>query len=458
MFYSLRSRLWLSYALLIVTALGIVAVVLVLYLIRNPLLYRQTIDRLQAVETVVSVAQVEAGGLPLQSAAQTFGVRLIHFASTGQVLEDTGTGQPALKFPRRAAIRNVPILRDASGRAWLYTLEQLPDQTWLLVATPRPKVPLLGALRDELLPPFFQGGLIAVLLSLVVAFVFARWIADPLQNVIAEARRMPAEQANAVPLRGPREVQELAGAFNAMVARVQASHRSQQDFIANVSHELKTPLTSIQGFAQAILDGAADTPEALLQSADVIYKEAGRMHRMALDLLDLARLDAGTADLTMSPVNMSALLQSMGEKFAPLADRNGIELKIHVAAGLPEVVGDGDRLAQVFTNLVDNALKFTPRGGKITVRAAQDRDELQISVGDTGRGISPEAVPHIFERFYQADVSRQGGDRHGAGLGLAIVHEIVAAHGGRISVRSASDRGTAFIVHLPLAGPASRAG
>jgi len=457
MFSSLRSRLWLSYALLIVTALGIVAVVLVLYLIRNPLQYRQTIDRLRAVETVVSIPQAE-GGLPLQSTSQTFGVRLIHFASTGQVLEDTGAGQPALLFPRRAAIRNIPILRDAGGKAWLYTLEQLPDRTWLLVAAPRPKVPLLGVVRDELLPPFLQGGLIAVLLSLVVAFVFARWIADPLQNVIAEARRMPAEQVNAVPLRGPGEVQELAGAFNAMVARVQASHRSQQDFIANVSHELKTPLTSIQGFAQAILDGTADTPEALRQSADVIYQEAGRMHRMALDLLDLARLDAGTADLAMSPVNMAALLQSMGEKFAPMASRSGIDLRIHLAGGLPEVVGDGDRLAQVFTNLIDNALKFTPRGGKISVRAAQDRDELQIAVSDSGRGISPEALPHIFDRFYQADASRQGGERHGAGLGLAIAREIVAAHGGRISVRSAPDRGTAFIVHLPLAGPVSQTG
>jgi two-component system sensor histidine kinase ResE len=241
-----------------------------------------------------------------------------------------------------------------------------------------------------------------------------------------------------------------------MVARVQASHRSQQDFIANVSHELKTPLTSIQGFAQAILDGTADTPEALRQSADVIYNEAARMHRMALDLLDLARLDAGTAGLMMSPVNMTALLQSMGEKFTPTALRKGVDLNIHLARDLPEVVGDGDRLAQVFTNLVDNALKFTPRGGKISVRAAPDRDELQISVSDTGRGISPETLPYIFERFYQADASRQGGDRHGAGLGLAIVHEIVAAHGGRISVRSAPDRGTAFIVHLPLAGPASK--
>jgi signal transduction histidine kinase len=455
-FTSLRSRLWLSYSLLIVTALGVVALALVLYLIRNPLLSRQTMERLRAVETVVAAAQAGAGKpSPLQNASEKFGVRLIHFSSAGQVIEDTGAGQGELQLPRRRVLRNATVARDAAGRAWLYTLQQLPDGSWLMVAAPRPKVSVLAALRDELLPPFFQGGVIAVLLSLVVAYLFARWIADPLQSVIAEAGRVPAGEATAVVLRGPREVQELARAFNTMADRVQSSRRSQQDFIANVSHELKTPLTSIQGFAQAILDGTADTPDALRQSADVIYNEAGRMHRMALDLLDLARLDAGTADLSMARVNVAALLQGIGEKFMPMASGAGIELKIHAAAGLPEVIGDGDRLAQVFTNLLENALKFTPSGGTVTVRAAQDRDQLQISVADTGRGIPPEALAHIFDRFYQADASRQGGNRHGAGLGLAIVQELVEAHGGRISVRSALDRGTAFIVHLPLGGPAS---
>jgi signal transduction histidine kinase len=127
-----------------------------------------------------------------------------------------------------------------------------------------------------------------------------------------------------------------------------------------------------------------------------------------------------------------------------------VNLDLELASDLPVLIGDGDRLAQVFTNLVDNALKFTPRDGKISVRAIKDKGEVQVSVADTGRGIPAAAIPHIFDRFYQADPSRAGGDRHGAGLGLAIVREIVVAHGGRISVRSAQGRGTAFIVHLPL--------
>jgi len=176
------------------------------------------------------------------------------------------------------------------------------------------------------------------------------------------------------------------------------------------------------------------------------------MHRMALDLLDLARLDAGITNLQVSPVDIRALLDGIIEKFAPMASTAGVALSAKFAHDLPPLLGDGDRLAQVFTNLVDNALKFTPEGGSIVLRAVRDRNEIQVAVDDTGRGIPKEDVPHIFDRFYQADSARAGGKHHGAGLGLAIVHEIVAAHGGRISVRSALGQGTAFIVHLPLKG------
>jgi signal transduction histidine kinase len=294
--------------------------------------------------------------------------------------------------------------------------------------------------------------LIALLLSLVVAFFFARWIADPLQKVVAAARAMPSAEIKPVEPQGPHEVQELTRAFNSMIQRTQASQNSQRDFVANVSHELKTPLTSVQGFAQAILDGTADSDEARQQAAQVIYNESGRMHRMVLDLLDLARLDAGTADISMSPVNMSALLNVIREKFMPQSQKAGVEVKVEVPANLPGISADGDRLAQVFTNLVDNALKFTPSGGVISLRASVVNDEVLVSVTDTGAGIPAEAQTHIFDRFYQADSSRRGGAKHGAGLGLAIAREIVLAHGGKINVRSRLGEGTSFDVFLPLTG------
>ncbi len=447
MFSSLRSRLWLSYALLIVTALFVVAIVLFVYLIRNPISNRQTLERLRTAQTVVLASNDQPLSLAAEHASQNFDVRVLLFSKDKQVLLDTFAEKNVpLLFPRKKLLaRNDSLVRDANKAPWLYSMQQLPDKTWLMVAAPRPRVLLANVFTNDFLPIIFQSGSIALLLSLVVAFFFARWIADPLQKVVASARAMPSAEAKPVEVHGPLEVQELTRAFNSMIARMQASQKSQREFVANVSHELKTPLTSVQGFAQALLDGTADSDEARQQAAQVIYDESGRMHRMVLDLLDLARLDAGTANITMSPVNMSAILNAVAEKFTPQLQRAGVKIKVDVDANLPTITADGDRLAQVFTNLVDNALKFTPRNGLITLELSSFgclMNEIQISVSDTGAGIPAEALPHIFDRFYQADPARRGGEKHGAGLGLAIAHEIVPAHGGRISVRSKLGEGT----------------
>jgi signal transduction histidine kinase len=458
MFSSLRSRLWLSYALLVVMALSVVAIVLFIYLLRNPLLYRQTSERLQAVQAVVmergSAPQSQSISDAAQNASATFKVRVLLYSQDKQLILDTYSSKKVpLPFPQnRLILRNNPIVRDGKGEAWLYSIDQLPDSTYLVVASPRPRVSILNIFVNDFLPLFLQTGLIALLLSLVIAFFFARWIADPLQKVVVAARAMPSAEIKPIEPQGPHEVQDLTRAFNSMILRTRASQQSQRDFVANVSHELKTPLTSVQGFAQAILDGTADSVEARQQAAQVIFDESGRMHRMVLDLLDLARLDAGTADITMLPVNVSALLNAIQEKFLPQSQKASVEVKVETPPNLPSLTADGDRLAQVFTNLVDNALKFTPRGGVIFLNASVVNGEMLISVSDTGVGIPVEAQAHIFERFYQADSSRRGGAKHGAGLGLAIAHDIVRAHGGKISVRSSLGKGTSFDVFLPLTG------
>lgn len=458
MLSSLRSRLWLSYAFLIVTALSVVTIVLFVSLFRNPFLYRQMTERLKAVQTVVIERSKEPDAPELSvlagRMAKTFNVRIIQFSAKHVVEFDTSSGSGAdIPFPeRRFLLRATPFVRDVTRRAWLYSIEKLPDGTFLMVASPRPNLTILNLFSDEFLPIIFIGGGIALLLSLILAFLFSGWIAVPLQKVVNAAREMPSAEAKPVEVRGPYEVQELTRAFNNMVGRVQASQRSQREFVANVSHELKTPLTSVQGFAQAILDGTADTDPARQQAAQVIYNESGRMHRMVLDLLDLAKLDAGTADLKMAPVNMSALLNSIAEKFTPQSQRAEVKIVLDVPAELPPLIADGDRLAQVFTNLVDNALKFTPPGGTVTIKAeVSGNANMKISVRDTGQGIPEEDLPKIFGRFYQADPARKGGVSHGAGLGLAIAQEIVAAHGGTIHASSRFGAGTTMEVILPLA-------
>jgi signal transduction histidine kinase len=204
----------------------------------------------------------------------------------------------------------------------------------------------------------------------------------------------------------------------------------------------------VQGFAQALLDGTAGTPEAQKQAAQVIFDEAGCMHRM---VVDLARWDAGTFDLQRTPVNLVALLNNSSERFVPQARAGGVNILVETTI-LPDIIGDGDRLAQVFF-LVDNALKFTPAGGKTLLHAKLVENCVQVEVSDTGDGIPPEALARVFDRFYQADASRPGGEKHGTGLGLAIAKEIVEAHGGKISVCSDLGRGSTFIINLPLTMP-----
>jgi len=455
MFTSLRSRLWLSYTFVITVALSIVALVLLAFLIRNPVASREIQQRLRTAQNLIAATPQKFIDNPgsLEEITQAYNVRTLIFNSARQLVFDSSPNTPPLPFPRRNLLgRNVQNARNANGEIWLYTSQHLSADRILVVAAPRPRVPVLNIFTDQLLLPMLQGGLIALLLSLVLAYALSRWVADPLQQVVIAARNYPSEELKPVSPRGPHEVQDLTRAFNSMVARVESSQKSQRDFVADVSHELKTPLTSIQGFAQALLDNTADTPEARQQAAQIIYDEAGRMHRMALDLLDLARLEAGTADLKMSPVDMAALLRSIVEKFARQAQTAGVELQLNISNRLPTLSGDGDRLAQVFTNLVDNSLKFTPANGQVLLSAVQAGTEIEISITDTGIGIPNEALPRLFDRFYQVDPSRAGGEGHGAGLGLAIVQEILQAHNGRISVHSEVGRGTTFVIHLPLTG------
>jgi len=455
MFTSLRSRLWLSYALVVTVSLTIVALVLLIFLIRNPVLSRQTQQQLRTVIDTITASPRGFLSDPaeLQRLAETHEVRILVFNTARQLLTDTGAEEGPLPFPRRNLLnRTSQTAVDAKGKVWLYSLARLGDGRVLVVAAPRPRVPVLNVFADEFLSPIIQGGLIALLLSLILAFALSRWVADPLQKVIIAASQYPSDQSKPVEPSGPHEVQTLTHAFNSMLARLQSTQRSQRDFVANVSHEMKTPLTSIQGFAQAILDNTAATPEARKRAAQIIYDESARMHRMSLDLLELARLEAGTADLDMALVDVGTVLHAVVEKFAPQAHNAGVELVVDVAEDLPAIFADGDRLAQVLTNLVDNALKFSPAPGRATLSAKKAGNEIELSVADTGIGVARDALPRLFDRFYQVDPSRARGEtaRRGTGLGLAIVKEIIQAHGGKIGVRSQVGSGTTFTIHLPL--------
>jgi two-component system sensor histidine kinase ResE len=234
-----------------------------------------------------------------------------------------------------------------------------------------------------------------------------------------------------------------------MGSKITASQQSQRDFVANVSHELRTPLTSIQGFAQAILDGTASSRAELKQSAQVISDEAGRMHRLVADLLDLTRLDSGSTHLENQPIDVEQLLSEVLQKMTPLAHNAKINLSM-TSVDVLTIRGDHDRLTQVFTNLLDNAIKHTPGQGAVQISTTAEKGVAKIIVSDTGLGISPEEIKRIFERFYQVDKSRKFGKGKGSGLGLSIAKQIVEAHHGSIKAESRQGSGSQFIVRLPL--------
>jgi len=461
MFTSLRSRLWLTYAITIVTALLVVAVVFVVYLFDNPLVYRQTRLRLVVVASELLSNQSAWADLPhnrlqtqLASQDARLDVRLLVITPNRKVIADSRAGSaPDLQtkpFFRQLKLNQTAL--DVQGKPWLFVLRKLNNGNIFVSAVPRPKVSFWNILTDELMPPLSWGGALAFLLALLIAYSMARWVADPLQHVVNAVQGFSGSDAHPLTLQGPQEVRELVGAFNQMTTRVHASQKAQRDFVADVSHELKTPLTSIQGFSQALLDGTAANPEDQKQAAQVIFDETNRMHHMVLDLLDLARLDGGIADLQRAQVDLPGLLNAAVQRFAPQARSAGVQLEVQLPPQL-NITGDGDRLAQVFNNLIDNAIKFTPVGGHVSVSAASIGAAAEVRVTDTGIGIPAEALPRIYDRFYQADISRQGGKKHGAGLGLAIVCEIVHAHGGKISAKSALGQGSEFVVSLPVVNP-----
>jgi len=457
MFSSIRSRLLLTYAIAISTALLGVALIFVIYLLDNPLVYRQTRLKLAAVESGMLSHQAEWSNLPpmelqayLVEKAPGLDARLLVISPRRVVLADSQpTPKTELEFrPLYRIFRINRSLLDASGQAWLYAVRKLDNGNLLLAAVPRPKISFLAIFTDELVPPLLWGGALGLTLALLLAYLMSRWVADPLQNLVSASQDFTGNTSVPIELGGPQEVRELADAFNHMTARVQLGQQVQREFVANVSHELKTPLTSIQGFSQALLDGTASTQEEKKQAAQVIFDEAGRMRRLVLDLLDLARLDAGITVMAHAPVDIAALLTGLVERFLPAARQAGVALEIQVTGQLL-IRGDGERLAQVFSNLIDNALKYTPSGGRAQISAIASEGFVEIKVSDSGQGISSEALPRIFDRFYQADVSRQGGARHGAGLGLAIAREIVHAHAGTISVTSTPGQGSEFSVRIP---------
>src|SRR6266700_2670501 len=243
---------------------------------------------------------------------------------------------------------------------------------------------------------------------------------------------------------------EMADTIEADVNEMRRQEQARRELLANIAHDLATPLTAIQGFSEALADDMIASKEGRQETAQRIAREVQRLRRMVGDLQQMTSLESGHTSLDLAPLNISSLVEETLAVIAPECEQKEITLHNEISPFSPLVLADSDRITQVLLNLLDNARRHTPNGGEICIGAAQHERCLYIWVSDTGVGIDAADLPHIFERFYRADRARTG-TTGGSGLGLSIVKAIITAHGGTIYAESMPNKGTRIIFTLPLA-------
>ncbi len=291
------------------------------------------------------------------------------------------------------------------------------------------------------------AGGVAVLGVLVVGSVQARRIVKPVRALAAAAHRVAGgDLSQRVPVKGQDELGEMAEAFNAMAAELERQHALRHRAMADIAHELRTPLSVLQIHLESIEDGLTDpTPEVIAG----LQGDLAHLRHLVEDLRVLSLADAGELDVEADPLEMGGLVRDVVERMHAAARSKGVALDAQLPDEPLPVIGDAQRLAQVLLNLLSNALQHTPPGGQISVSAQRAGAEIHVAVRDTGEGIPREDVPHVFDRLYRADRARSR-DVGGSGLGLSIARSLVEAHGGRIWAESELGEGATFTFALPL--------
>ena len=328
-----------------------------------------------------------------------------------------------------------------NGRDYLYASKTSGSEVVVLLRT-------ASSVRAENKPFWIAlaaAGALGCIVAAAVAAVLARSIARPVLRVArATSRLAHGNEPGQLPLRGSRELADLAASFNTLATQLARARGAERSFLLSVSHELKTPLTAIRGYSEALDEGVL-TPE---RAGKVIRTEAERLERLIMDLINLARLDQRRFDIHAEPVDLAGISRESVTRHAARARELGVRLEVKQLDPAP-ALADRDRLLQAVSNLVENALRCTPPGGTVTLAAAAG----ELSVKDTGPGIAPDEVPLAFDRFFL--YRRYNGHRPvGTGLGLAIVRELACAMGGDVAVASSAG-GTEFTIRLPLPRQAS---
>lgn len=317
--------------------------------------------------------------------------------------------------------------------------------------------------------PFMAGDLLlnfrtavteATLIALTAAFIIAiavsifmtRRVVTPVRDMmIASGEIAGGNYARRIPLRRPPatrdELGQLAHSFNQMAEQLAESDTIRRQLIGDITHELRTPLTIIKGSMEGLIDGVLPAePETFQQ----VYHEAARLQRLVTDLQELSRVEAGAYELHRQPVDLGKLTVAVAGRLRPQFTDKGVTLSVHLPRRLVMVSADPDRVSQILINLMGNALQYTPAGGQVDVTVQANHEGAVISIADSGDGIAPEHLPHLFTRFYRVDKSRARASG-GSGIGLTIARHLVEAHGGHIWAESAGvGQGSTFSFSLPI--------
>jgi signal transduction histidine kinase len=304
-----------------------------------------------------------------------------------------------------------------------------------------------ASFNEALLLALLAAGLVAVVVSLLLS----RGVIAPVKTLTDASRRIAdGHYAERVQIPGSDELGQLSHSFNQMAEKLEQVEAMRRQLIGDVSHELRTPLTAIKGSMEGLLDGILPAaPETYQQ----IHQEADRLARLVDDLQELSRVEAGAYPLDLRAVAVSTLVETTLKRFTAQALAKRIEIRSDLPAGLPPVLADQDRITQVLTNLVGNALQYAPKGGRVIIMAVPHGHEIHVSVTDNGVGIPAEHLPHLFTRFYRVDKSRSRQAGGGSGIGLTIARHLVEAHGGRIWAESGGEGlGSKFTFALKVAG------
>jgi len=432
---SLRSRLFVATLVAVLLSIGLTLVVGAVLVRRS--LERSVLTNLGREAALVAVRhESQPSGTPvprnLRALLATLGDRL--FVSQARVDAApflTNSQRDALAAGRPA--QGKVIIR---GEDFLFAAQPAGSDVVLLFRRAR-----LGAADwRPFLGSFLIAGLVGVALAGLGSFLLARAISRPVGRVAQASRRLAAgEPPGTVPVEGSDELAVLASSFNEMAVQLARAREAEQGFLLSVSHELKTPLTAIRGYAEALEEGAVDPQEG----AEVITREGARLERLVQDLLELARMNQRTFAVRAEAVSLEEVAHEGVRRYAGRAKGFGLELSAEVQPGTGLVAADHDRLLQVVSNLVENALRCTPAGGSVRISVGPGT----IAVRDSGPGLRVEDLSRAFERFFL--YGRYGGERPvGSGLGLAIVKELSEAMGGSVNVESAPGWGSVFTVRL----------